>query len=190
MREEPRGSSRTRAVVADVPDNLVLKRHRDLEGLYRRGIYIRRTVLTVILAFCLLGLANVFGQATSTSQAAFGAGTLSVSAATTLRGGDLTPAVFTIHAAGDIKKAILVLDPGWAKGMSINTIEPSPTAETSFDGRLAFTLGPIGAGHSFTLFMEFQVNPTNIAWQRPQEVELRDGPTVLATIHRTVTVYP
>ena len=40
------------------------------------------------------------------------------------------------------------------------------------------------------LFMQFQVNPTTVTWQRPQDVQLRDGSTVLATIHRTLTVYP
>ena len=176
--------------MADVPDNLVLKRHRDLEGLYRRGIYVRRTILSVIAVFCLLGLANVFGQAASTSRAGFGAGTLSISSASKLRGGDLTSATFTITATKAIRNAVLVLDPGWARGMAINTIEPSPTNETSENGRLAFTLGPIGAGRSFTLFMQFQVNPTTVTWQRPQDVQLRDGSIVLATIHRTLTVYP
>lgn len=173
-----------------VPDNLVLKRHRDLEGLYRRGIYFRRVILSALAVICLLGLLNVFGQATSTSNAAFGAGTLSVNAASKLRGGDLTSAVFTISATSSIRKAVLVLDPGWAEGMSINTIEPSPTSETSDNGRLVFTLGPISAGHSFKLFMQFQVNPTTVTWQRPQNVELLDGNTLLATIHRTLTVYP
>jgi hypothetical protein len=176
--------------VADVPDNLVLKRHRDLEGLYRRGIYVRRGVLSLLGILCLLALANVFGQATSTSRTSFGAGTLSVSSATRLRGGDLTSATFTITATRQITNAILVLDPGWAKNMAVNTIEPSPTDETSDNGRLAFTLGRIDAGRSFTLFMQFQVNPTNVAWRRPQDVQLRDGATVLTTIHRTVTVYP
>lgn len=173
-----------------MPDNLVLKRHRDLQGLYRRGIYVRRLVLSALAVLCVLGLANVFGQATSTSKAAFDAGTLSVSAAGRLRGGDLTSAVFTISATSGIRKAVLVLDPGWAEGMSINTVEPSPTSETSDNGRLVFTLGPISPGHSFKLFMQFQVNPTTVTWKRPQNVELLDGDRLLATIHRTLTVYP
>ena len=73
--------------------------------------------------------------------------------------------------------------------MTINTIEPSPTDETSENGRLALTLGPIKAGDSFLLFMQFQVNPTNVG-RRSQDVELRDGDTHIATIHRTVTVFP
>jgi hypothetical protein len=74
--------------------------------------------------------------------------------------------------------------------MSINTIEPSPVVETTSDGKLAFHLGPIKAGNSFLLFMQLQVNPTNLAWHRPQGVRLYDGKTLLLTIHRDVTIFP
>ena len=72
----------------------------------------------------------------------------------------------------------------------MNTIEPSPLGQASRNGQLAFTLGHIPAGQSFLLFMQFQVNATNVAWHRPQNVELFDGGTHLLTIKRTVTVYP
>jgi hypothetical protein len=176
--------------VADVPDSLVLRRHRDLDGLYRKGIWVRRAVLAVIAVFCLLGLANVFGQDTSTSYATFAGGSLTVTAPTALRGGDLFSADFTIRATRDIAKPVLVLDPGWARGFAINTIEPSPAGEASRDGRLAFTLTPIHAGQSSILFMQFQVNPTTVTWRRLQNVELDDGQTVLVRLHRTLTVYP
>jgi hypothetical protein len=114
-----------------------------------------------------------------------------VTAPSAFRGGDLWSAVFTVTATRDIGRAVLVLDSGWANGMAINTIEPSPVSETSREkGRLAFTLGPIASGHSFTLYMQFQVNPTTVAWRRPQSVQLDDGSAVLATVPRTVTVYP
>jgi hypothetical protein len=176
--------------VADVPDNLTLKRHRDLDGMYRSGIWIRRVVLGVIAVFCLLGLVNRFGQATSTRHVTFPAGSLTVTAPSALRGGDLWSAVFTVTATSDIEKPVLVLDQGWANGLAINTIEPSPVDETSRDGRLAFTLSPVRAGHSFKLFMQFQVNPTTIAWKRSQNVQLDDGGVMLARLSRTVTVYP
>ena len=86
--------------------------------------------------------------------------------------------------------AILKLDPGWGESMSINTVEPSPVDETSDNGRFSFDLGPIAAGHSFIFFMQFQVNPTNVAWHRPQNVELDDGNQVIARLHRTITVFP
>ena len=176
--------------VADVPDSLVLKRHRDLEGMYRGGIWVRRVVLALLTVFAALALANVFGQRPSTVQAGGAAATISLYAPTAIRGGDFMEARFHITARRDLKNAILKLDPGWGEGMSINTLEPSPVDETSDNGRFAFKLGPIPAGHTFLFFMQMQVNPTNVAWHRPQNVELDDGNKVIARLHRTITVFP
>jgi hypothetical protein len=176
--------------VADVPDLLTLKRHRDRDGIARYGIWWRRGILALLALFSLLGLANVFGQRPTTVRAVSPEAVLSLYAPTAIRGGDFMSARFHITAKRDVKQAILKLDPGWAEGMGVNTIEPSPLGQASDNGRLSFTLGHIPAGKSFILFMQFQVNPTNIAWHRPQNVELDDGPRVLARLHRTITVYP
>jgi len=176
--------------VADVPDTLVLTRHRDLEGLSRSGPWVRRGVLALIALAAVLGLANVFGQRPATVRAEAAAATFSLYAPTAIRGGDFMEARFHITARRDLKKAIIKLDPGWAEGMSINTIEPSPVGEASDDGRLSFELGHIPEGRAFILFMQFQVNPTNVAWHRPQNVELDDGDKVVARLHRTITVFP
>jgi hypothetical protein len=175
--------------VADVPDTIVLKRHRDFVG-RRYTLWPRWLILGLIAIFCLLGLLNVFGQRPSTFSATAPAAKLTVYAPTTLRGGLLFSARFHVTAARELKNAILVLDPGWAEGMSINTIEPSPLGEGSRDGRLTLQLGHVPAGQSYILFMEFQVNPTNVAWHRPQNVELDDGNTKVLTIKRDVVVYP
>ena len=177
--------------MADVPDSLTLKRHRDLDGIYRSGIWIRRTAIGALALLCLLALVNGLGQTASSSRIVFPGGALRVTAPSALRGGDLWSAVFTVTATSRIRHAVIVLDPGWASGMAINTIEPSPVSETSRDGgRLAFALGPIGAGHSYTLFMQFQVNPTTVAWARRQDVELEDGTTLLARLDRSIRIFP
>jgi hypothetical protein len=176
--------------MSDVPDGIVLKRHRDLEGMGRSGIWVRRACLALIAVVGVLGLLDVFGQRPSTVRADAPAATLSLYAPTAVRGGLLWEARFHVTARRSVKQAILKLDPGWAEGMSMNTVEPSPVDETSDDGRLSFDLGRIRAGHSFILFLQFQVNPTNVAWHRPQNVELDDGHHVLARIHRTITVFP
>ena len=173
-----------------MPDTLVLRRHRDLGGIFRGAIWVRRAILAVLTLFCVLALLNVFGQRPSTARAETAAVKFSLYAPTALRGGDFMEARFHITAKRELKKAILKLDPGWAEGMSMNTIEPSPVGEASDNGRLAFELGHIPAGRSFILFVQFQVNPTNVAWRRPQNVELDDGDTVVARIHRTITVFP
>ena len=96
---------------------------------------------------------------------------------------------FRITAHEDIEKATLVLDPGWAESMTINTIEPAPTDETSENGRLALTLGPIRTGR---LVPAVHAVPGEPDERRPAlpDVELRDGDAHIATIHRTVTVFP
>jgi hypothetical protein len=170
------------------PDALVLKRHRDLEG---RGWHpwVRRGILLLLAAIGVLALANLFGQHPSTATASSPAATLRLYAPTRLRGGLLYMARFRVTAHTDLKMATLVLDPGWAESNTINTIEPSPVGEASDNGKLSFDLGHIGPGKSFVLFMEFQMNPTNVG-RHTQNVELDDGDTRLLVLHRTITVFP
>jgi hypothetical protein len=178
------------AAVTDVPDHLTLKRHRDLEGVSPAAIWARRIVLGLIAAICIAGLANVFGQRPETLTARVPAATFSVYAPAGIRGGDFMEARFHITAKRDIKNAILKLDSNWAEGMSMNTIEPSPLGQASDNGRLSLQLGHIPAGQSYILFIQFQVNPTNVAWRRKQNAELDDGNKVLAVLHHTISVFP
>lgn len=175
--------------MADAPDTLTLAKNRDLEG-FPPGIWGRRAILALVVLFLGLGLANVFGQRPSTMTAVVPAATFSLYAPHRLRGGDLFSARFHITAHRSLKDARLVLDTGWAEGMAINTIEPSPLGQASENGRLALDLGHVPAGKSYILWMQFQVNPTNVAWHRPGSVELYDGAHRIARIHRTLMVYP
>jgi hypothetical protein len=175
--------------VAEIPDTIVLKRHRDLEGRHK-DVWIRRGLLALVGLVPLLALFNVFGQRPGGSTAGTAAARLQLYAPSRVRGGLLYEARFHITARQELKKAILVLDPGWGEGQQINTIEPSPSGEASRDGQLEFTLGHIPQGQTYLLFMQFQVNPTNVAWRRPQNVELFDGNTHLLTLKHKLTVYP
>jgi hypothetical protein len=177
------------ALVAAVPEGLTLKRHRDLEGIYRRGLAARWLAYAVLFAVIVLGLLNVFGQRPSTATADVAAAKLQLYAPAHLRGGLIYMARFSITAKQELKDATLVLEPGWAESITINTIEPSPIGEASKNGRLSLELGHIPAGESFVLFMDFQVNPTNVG-RHTQDVELLDGEQHIATIHRTITVFP
>jgi hypothetical protein len=175
--------------MASPPQPLTLERNRDLAGLYTGGLIFRRIGFAVLLAMSVLGLLNVFGQRSSSTTADASAARLELSVPSHLRGGLLFMARFRITAKQDLQNATLVLAPGWTEDMTINTIEPSPTNETSENGLLTLELGQIKAGATFVLYMEFQVNPTNVG-RRSQDVELRDGDTHIATIERTMRVYP
>jgi hypothetical protein len=173
--------------MAETPDFLTLKRNRDGAG--RTGMPIRRAVVTLIVLFCVAGLLNVFGQRPGTSTAAVSAATLKLYAPSRVRGGLYYEIRFTIDARQDLKKATLVLDPGWIEGITLNTVEPSPIGEASRDGKLVLELGHIPAGKTYLLFVQAQVNPTNIG-HRSQDVALYDGDMFLTSIDREVTIFP
>lgn len=174
--------------MAAQPDYIVLRRHRDLEG-RQHDVWIRRGLLLLLSLVSVAALANVFGQRATTSRVAAAAGSLDVRAPAAARAGLIYNARFTIKATQELKDAALVLDSGWFEGLTVNTIEPSPETETSQNGSVRLELGSVGQGEEFKLFIYYQVNPTTIG-RRSQGVELVDGDRVLATVHRSLTVYP
>ena len=175
-------------MVASTPDQLTLKRHRDLVGRENRP-YARWALLTLLGLLCLLGLLNAFGQRPQTHTASANGAELEVYSPERLRSGLFFMSRFTIRAERELESATLVLDPGWLEGITLNTLAPSPVGEASRDGKLAFDLGHVRAGTEHVFFLHFQVNPTEVG-RRPQDVELFDGETPLLHIDRTVTVYP
>jgi hypothetical protein len=174
--------------VSDIPDLIVLGRHRDLTG-RRHQVWWRHAIVGLLAVFLVLGLLNVFGQRPSTVRAGGAPASLELYAPNALRGGLIYTARFTIVAHREVKNALLRLSPGWADAVQINTIEPSPLGEASRNGDLLLTLGHIPAGRKHVLFMGFQVNPTN-AGSHSADVTLYDGGKRLAHIDRTVTVFP
>jgi hypothetical protein len=174
--------------VADVPERIVLERHRELRSpaFFRPARYL---VLGALLVLLVVALANVLGQRPETHVVDTSRAKVELYAPSHLRGGLLYEARFTIQAHADVKNALLQLSPGWNEGMQLNTIEPSPLGESSRNGDLLFTLGHIPAGTVYRLFLEFQTNPTNVG-RKTADATLYDGATKLATIHRTVTVFP
>ena len=174
--------------VAAVPDRIELPRHLELHGPgFNRPL--RYALLSLLGAFLLLGLANVFGQSPRTHVVDTPSAKLELYVPSQLRGGLLFEARFAITAHRDLRNALLLFSPGWNEGMQLNTIEPSPLGQASRNGDMLFTLGHIPTGQKYRLFMEFQVNPTNIG-RRRGDVTLYDGGTKVATIRRTISVFP
>jgi hypothetical protein len=170
------------------PDGLTLKHHRDLVGRERQP-WTRRVLLGVVGVLIVLALLNVFGQRPSTTSGQGAAAELEVYSPERVRGGLYFETRFHIKAIRELKEATIVLDPGWLEGMTLNTVEPSPIAEASRDGKIAFELGRIPAGEKYLFFLQFQVNPTNIG-RRSNDVQLYDGEQLVLELDRTITVWP
>ena len=167
-----------------------LSRERDLE-LQGRAYqpWLRRGLLALLALFILAALLSVFGQRSTTSTAAGPAATLTVAAPERLRGGLVFEGRFEIAAHRTIQTPRLVLDGGWMEGMILNTSEPTPSTETSRDGRLVLDFDEIPAGTTFTYWSQWSVNPVNVG-HRSQDVALFDGPRELVSVHRQVTIFP
>lgn len=173
--------------MADLPEHLDSARHRDAAG--RAEIVARRVVFALLTALAIAALLTAFGQSPQHSVAAGERAELDVSAPSRLRGGLFFQGRFTIEARGAVENATLVLAQGWLESMHINTIEPAPTEEASRDGSLALSFGPLAAGDRFVVYMQFQVNPTNVG-RRSADVELYDGDELLVRTDRAITVFP
>jgi hypothetical protein len=170
------------------PDGVILERDRDLVGRAWQ-IWLRRGLFALLPLVSILALVNLFGQRPSSETVSSAAASLELYAPKRVRSGLLWQARFHVTAREELRKATLVLHPGWLEGMTVNTIEPSPVNEASANGRLSLELGHIPAGQSFLLFMDFQVNPTNVG-HRPQTVELFDGDKKLLELDRSITIFP
>jgi hypothetical protein len=174
--------------VRDVPDNLTLRRHRDLVGRERRP-FARWILLGLVGLFLLLGLLNLFGQHPDTTRKDSPVASLKVDSPSKVRGGLIFMSRFTIEAHEELKNATLVLDSGWLEGITVNTLEPAPVGEANRDGRLVLELGHVPAGTTHGFFLHSQVNPTTVG-HRSQDVDLEDDGRPLLHIDRTITVWP
>ena len=174
--------------MADQPDGIVLRRHRDLRGRAWHP-WLRRALLAVVALVAVLALVGVFGQRPSTTSAQAAPARLAISAPGAVRGGLLYQARLELHAKQALDDATLVLSQSWLNGMTVNTIEPSPVNEASRNGDLVLSLGHLPAGAKYVLFMEFQVNPTTVG-SRTLRADLEDGEQHLLTVQRRLRIFP
>jgi hypothetical protein len=172
----------------EVPDQLSVERHRDLEGRKAHPL-VRRGVIGVLGVIVIAALAGVFGQQPTTSRAGAPAATLEVQAPAKLRGGLIFQARFVVAARRRLEQPTLLLSRGWFESMSVNSMVPDATTQKTRDDRVELTFDPIEAGKTMTFWIYFQVNPTNVG-HRDERVELADGGETLARIDRTITVFP
>jgi hypothetical protein len=173
--------------MSSAPETLTLSRHRDRKGWV--GPWPHRIGIALLCAIVIAALLDVFGQRPQTSTATSSAARLQIDAPSEARRGLIYTARFRVDALREIKRAVLVLGPGWADGYTFNGAAPQPASESSVDGKLSLTLGKIARGQHYTLFVSLQVNPTTVG-HPSQTVWLYDGNKALLTIHRNILIWP
>lgn len=167
---------------------LDLSRTRDLQGRERQP-WFRRAALIAFALIVILGVADVFGQRTVTRSVAAPQAQLTLDAPKAVRGGLLWRARITVRAQEVIRFPRLILGPGYADGMQINTIEPAPAGEAGRGARLVFSYDELSAGDVLVVYLQFQVDPTTTGRQ-DAAVALDDATTPVARVAHTITVFP
>ena len=175
-------------LVAEAPQTLTLKMNRDCAAWWRSP-WLRRCLLLLPTILVVAGVANVFGQRPGSAEVTTAQARLTVTAPTDARSGLIYAARFRVDAIRDLKKARLVLDSGWADGYTVNGEAPQPLTQGSSDGRLNYGFGHIPAGHHITFWLSLQINPTTVG-HHAQSVQLYDGTRLIATINRSVSIFP
>jgi hypothetical protein len=163
--------------------------HRE-QRVPRREVWVRRGLMTLLGAFCVLGLANVFGQRATVDSAGTDAAAVEVSAPQRMRSGLISTAHITVRAHRHIAAPRLVLSGDWLHQVTINTVAPAANAERGTpDGGVALAYSPLRAEESLVVNVEFQVNPTAIG-RRHWDVALNDGDRPLVHVDRPGLVFP
>jgi hypothetical protein len=175
-------------MASSMPDGLSAERNRDLRGRARHPVY-RRALLCLVAVFPVLALLNVFGQRPTATSAQAPAADLKVTAPARLRSGLIFQVRVDVAAHRQISSPQLIFSQGWWESMSENSVAPNPTDQTSSNGRVTFTYGKLAAGHTLTVWLYFQVNPTNVG-KRSEDVELNDGSQPITGVRRSLTIFP
>jgi hypothetical protein len=175
-------------MASKLPDGLSVKRNQELDGRSRHPQY-RRWVLGLIAVLPILALLNVFGQKPTLSIARATAGDLEVTAPARLRSGLIFQVRVQVIAHQNIDSPQLVFDPGWWDSMSLNSLVPNPSNQTNSNGRVVMSFNKVAAGHTLSVWLYFQVNPTNVG-DRRENVELENAGTPIVTVHRSLTIFP
>jgi hypothetical protein len=173
------------------PEGLTLERHRDLRGReWRRTAVTRWFALVALVVFVLLALGNRMGQQADTAHFGNAAVAVTVVTPSTLREGLIfqTHVELTAHTA--IRKPTIALDHGWLDGFTLNSVNPAPVDQSPSHGGSTYVYPPLAAGQSMSVWFEWSVNPTVVAWDRPQLLTVDDGTSVLASHPSSITVLP
>ena len=168
---------------------LELARHRDLIG-RRWGPVVIRIVIAILVIFVILAAVNTFGQRPSSSSAAGATARMNVSTPSRLRGGLIFQTRVDVQALRAIAQPTLVLGGGWFDGMTLNSYQPPAANQASRGSAVTFSYPALAAGAHMTVWLEWSVNPTNLAWDRGESIALDDGRRQLVQLTRSVTVFP
>jgi hypothetical protein len=171
-----------------LPDGLTVERNLRLGGRWGH-VWYRRGLLCLIAVLPVLALLDVFGQHPTVTTGKASSATLTITAPARLRSGLIFQVRAQVTAHQKLVKPQLVFSPGWWESMSVNSLEPNPSSQSTQNGSVVLTYPELHAGHTLIVWIYFQANPTNVG-KRTENVELENGSKSLVRLHRSLTIFP
>jgi hypothetical protein len=167
------------------PDGIADRHIRPVTGWRRNASPLGLVVfgLVVVLAFSgLLGHERTWDAAGS-------AASLEVHAPEIIRNGEFFEMRVRVTSHDGIGELVVGIDEALWEDITVNTMIPAPTEETSEDGQARFTFAEMAAGTTFLFKIDLQVNP-DIVIGNEGSVTIYDGTDEIATADLTITVLP
>jgi hypothetical protein len=144
--------------------------------------------LVVFGTVVVLGLTGLLGHERDWHAESDGH-SLAIHAPEITRNGEFLEMRIAVESERGIDDVVIGVDAALWEDMTVNTMIPAATEETSEDGEFRFTFGPLTAGTTFDLKIDLQVNP-DIVGGNEGMVTLYDGDEPLVPIEVRVTVLP
>ncbi len=144
--------------------------------------------LIVFGGVMLLGLTGLLGREADWRAESNGA-RLEVHTSEILRNGEFFEMRVGVEADEPITELVIGFDAALWEDMTVNTMIPAATDESSEDGEFRFTFAELEAGTPFLMKIDLQVNPDIVAGNEGA-VTLYDGEEPLAATDVTIAVLP
>lgn len=133
----------------------------------------------------LVGLAGVEETLTKETEVA----TVSWHAPARVRNGEFLEMRLQVDALEQIDELVVGVEASLWEDFTVNTFLPAATEETSEDGELLFTFGPLEAGGSFLMKVDAQINP-DMLWRNEGTVTVYDGDEAIVELPIVMEVLP
>ena len=167
------------------PDGIREEHQRPLAAWQRHASPLSLVVFAVVVG---LGLSGTLGHERDWTARSSGVD-LAVHAPEVIRNGEFFELRVSVVSSEPLDEPVIGVDASLWEDMTVNTMIPAATDESSEDGELRFTFAPLDAGVAFLWKVDLQVNP-DIVLGNAGTLTVYDGDRPLASTDVTVGVLP
>ena len=167
------------------PDGIAEEHLRAVHGWRRHASPLSLVAFGVVV---VLALSGWLGRERTWSAEADGTG-LEVHTSEIIRNGEFFEMRVRVTADAPIGELVIGIDESLWEDVTVNTMIPAATDETSEDGEVRLTFAELAPGTAFLLKVDMQINP-DIVLGNAGTLTVYDGETQLVATDLSITVLP